>query len=235
MQTYPTLYTDRFGTLNTVIYNDFDKLSMELDGLKFSGSEFTDFVLEAGQALTDAQRARFSFFEHTLFSETMQEKARVRALCDCTFHATVPQTLINKETLALIPIEMEVEYFVGKAREERGGIEDEHVKLSFTLGEEVFSGKSGYFEMAFDQIHAQFKDRYAFKNCYGCLYGDYSIYGSSSLGTLLCYEKQRERYLGAEDKEQYADLMAEQGFEMLQEIYCCDQYEMRKVGTGYRG
>jgi hypothetical protein len=65
------------------------------------------------------------------------------------------------------------------------------------------------------------------------MYGDYSIYGQSSFGTMLCFVKQKDSYKGARNKHEYMELAGD--YQQVQEIYCCDQYEIRTPGAGYRG
>jgi hypothetical protein len=94
-------------------------------------------------------------------------------------------------------------------------------------------GKSGHIEGAFDVLREQLGDRYKFKNCYGCLYGDYSVYGSGAFGSMLCYVNQKNEYKKVKTKDEYMNLTND--FAIVQEIYCCDKFETRKAGTGYRG
>ena len=50
-------------------------------------------------------------------------------------------------------------------------------------------------------IGSEFSDK--FKNCYGCMYGDYSVYGQSGFGSMLCYVNQKDEYIKVRTKEDY--------------------------------
>ncbi len=51
---------------------------------------------------------------------------------------------------------------------------------------------------------------------------------------MLCFAAQKEKYKKVNNKQEYMDLETDEAI-TVQEIYCCDQYEVRKAGAGYRG
>ena len=110
---YKGIYEDEFGKTEIKIENDFENLFLEIDGVKFIGSEFSDFAIDETQNYSKIQLERFSFYA--------------------------------------IP------------------------------------------------IHGTDK----FKNCYGCMYGDYSVYGQSGFGSMLCYVNQKDEYIKVRTKEDY--------------------------------
>ena len=65
------------------------------------------------------------------------------------------------------------------------------------------------------------------------MYGDYSVYGQSSFGSMLCFKNQKEEYSKVRTKAEYLKLGAPERY--VQEVYCCDHYEIRKKSVGYRG
>ena len=88
-------------------------------------------------------------------------------------------------------------------------------------------------EIILDQIQKQFKGNYHFKNCYGCLYGDYSVFGQGLMSSILCFKNQKEAYLQVDTKDEYMELDIHDS--QQQEIFCCDAYEIRDRNVGYRG
>ena len=127
-----------------------------------------------------------------------------------------------------------IEYDLGKKRAKpKGGLDFENVRLSLSIRQFEFEGTGDFFEIAFDEIQKKFDNKYCFKNCYGCMFGDYSVYGQSSFGTMLCFVTQKEKYKQVSNKQEYMELTNDH--KQVQEIFCCDEYEIRKTGAGYRG
>ncbi|NQY29453.1 MAG: hypothetical protein HRT69_08275 [Flavobacteriaceae bacterium] len=222
---YKGTFTDAFGTTEIVVVNDFDILSVEVDGIRFEGEEFDDFQIIDKEKHTIAQLQRFTFIEDTI--------------CDYKITVFIPQVILNKQNDSKVITDLIVEYKVGKPTINKR-IESRKIKLLLNLGNEKFEGTSEvYIDDAFDKIINQFKGKYAFKNCYGCLYSDYSPYGQQGFGGLFCFVQQKEKYLKVKippDSYKY-DYISEfnNGFDVVQEIYCCDKYKIRKSGVGYRG
>jgi hypothetical protein len=227
---YYGTYKDRFGETEIIVSNDFKILSLEIDGVKFSGPEFSGLAIIDKEKYSSSQSDRFSFFPANIDPE----KEDYPTLCDCTFNILVPQMIIDTKTQKLFSVNLSIHYHLGKERtKSRGGLEVEEVAISLEIFGKKYNGTGGYIEEAFDQIKDQFSDEYKFKNCYGCLYSDYSVYGQSSFGTMLCFVNQKEKYLKVKNKNDYLKLHSD--FQQVQEIYCCSAYEIRRRGTGYRG
>jgi hypothetical protein len=128
---------------------------------------------------------------------------------------------------------MQIEYLIGKeSSKPRGGLESEEVNVTIKIGDKVYSESSDLIEIAFDKISRQIANKYKFRNCYGCMYGDYSVYGQSGFGTMLCFVGQKDKYLQVKDKSAYMNL--DTTYSQVQEIYCCDSFEIREKGIGYR-
>lgn len=228
---YNGTYTDDFGTTAIIVENDFENLCTEIDGVKFSGSEFADLFIVDKSNYTSQQLKRFTFFSIPILNKNIIEEA----LCSCIFEITIPQLIIDKTTYSEFYSDLKIEYLLGGVRPKpRGGLEDEKIKLSLKIEEKIYTGTSGFIEGAFDQIRNQFEDKYQFKNCYGCMFGDYSVYGQSGFGTMLCFVSEREKYKEVTNKWEYMELNTDK-VTNVQEIYCCDNYEIRKTGAGYRG
>jgi len=227
---YKGLYKDSFGTLEIEIENDFNMLSMELDGVEFRGPEFADICIVDKSKYSDTQLKRFTFLSMSVY----QTNIIVESLCNCSFETVVPQVIIDKLNHSEFYADLMIEYSLGNVRPKpRGGLDHDQVKLTLTINDKLYSGTGGYMEEAFDHIRGQIADKYQLKNCYGCMYGDYSVYGQSSFGSMLCFLSQKEKYNKVTNKHEYMELDAADRH--VQEIYCCDKYEIRKRGAGYRG
>ncbi len=227
---YKGFYKDETGTTEIIIYNDFKCLSVEIDGVKFQGREFSDLIIIDKEKYSSDQRKRFTFYPTAVYGTEIIEES----LCNCSFHLTIPQVLIDLKVQEEFLTELTVDYFLGKERPKpQRGIDREEMIIFTEIENKKMEGRGGYIEDAFDALREQFGDRYKFKNCYGCLYSDYSVYGNSAFGSMLCYVNQKEEYLKVKSKDDYLKLTND--FAIVQEIYCCDKFEIRKASTGYRG
>lgn len=230
MLKYKGFYKDSFGAQEIVLENDLNMLAMEIDGVKFRGSEFSDMSIVNKSQYSDTQLKRFTFHSLCVYQTNIIEES----LCNCSFEIVVPQAIIDKLNHAEFYANLTIEYSLGNVRPEPGaGIEYEKVKLTLTIDGKLYTGTGDYIEVAFDQIRDQIKDKFLLKNCYGCMYGDYSVYGQSSFGSMLCFLSQKESYGKVTNKSEYLQL--DEADRQVQEIYCCDQFEIRKYGAGYRG
>lgn len=227
---YKGFYKDSFGTQQIEVVNNFNMLTMKVDGVEFYGFAFDDLSVEDKSKYTDAQLERFTFLRTPLY----QTDGYVESLCNCSIGIVVPQVIIDKLNLSQFSSDLKIEYAFGKPRPKPGsGIEYEHVTLTLSIAANTYTGSGQDVEVAFDKIRNQITDKYQLKNCYGCQYGDYSVFGQSSFGSMRCFANQKEQYNQVISKAEYLQLSAP--CRHVQEIYCCDQYEIRKYGAGYRG
>ena len=110
------------------------------------------------------------------------------------------------------------------------------LKFTFFLDHDRFeTDASGYFETGLDRIKKHYQDKLHFKNCYGCMYGDYSYAGNAMFGSMCCFRKNKPAYIVVSSKLDYERLFPEGCESGFQEIYYCDEFEIRKKGVGYRG
>jgi hypothetical protein len=231
VEIYKGLYKDNLGTREIVIENDSYTLTTEIDGVIFNGSEFDDLTVDDKTKYTDHQLARFTFLKTPIYeSDRISE-----TLCDCLFEIVTPQVIIDKVNNIQINSDLKIEIILGHARSERPGqgIEFEYVTLSLEIAGKMYTGRSEYFESSFDKIRDQIGDKYHLKNCYGCMYGDYSVGGQGCFGSMHCFRNQKVEYSKVTNKSEYMELAPPYRF--VQEIYCCDQFEIRSKGAGYRG
>ena len=99
---------------------------------------------------------------------------------------------------------------------------------------ELFKSEGDFFESLFEGIQNQFNGRYILKNCFGCLYSDYSVYGQGALGSMICFVRQKDEYVKVKNKSEYEGNLTGD-YDIVQEIFRCDKFQARRKGTGYRG
>jgi len=229
--TYKGFYKDSLGACPIEIENDFSTLTTTIEGVSFIGSEFDDLTVDDKLKYTARQLARFTFLKTPIY----QTDRFVETLCNCSIEAVIPQVIIDKVNNTEFYADLTFKNSLGKPRSEKPGTGTEHesVTLSLTIAGATYTGTSGDVEGAFDGIFKQINDKYHLKNCYGCMYSDYSVYGQSTFGSMLCFRNQKEVYSKVRTKAEYLKLDPPEGY--VQEIYCCDQYAVRKLGVGYRG
>jgi hypothetical protein len=228
---YYGTYSDAFGTAAIVIENDFENLSAEIGGVKFMGCELSSMSIIDKSNYSEEQLERFTLWSIPIYNTNIAEEC----LCNCLFKFTISQRIIDKTTNIESVNALTIECALGKERPmPKSGLEFEKVRLCLSIGQFEFEGTGDFFEIAFDEIKKQLDNKYCFKNCYGCMFGDYSVYGQSSFGTMLCFVSQKEKYKDVTNKQEYMELTTDETAN-VQEIYCCDKYEIRKVGAGYRG
>lgn len=227
---YFGLYKDDLGTVDICIFNDFKKIYVEIDGVQFSGKEFSDLSILEENKYTHKQLERFTFLSNPFNKTELVPKT----LCNCIFDIIIPQTIIVKQNHTLLEVDLNMRYGLGNVRQQpvTGGLTFEDIRLMLTIDNKTFSGQGDIIETALNHINQQFDGLYQFRNCYGCMYGDYSVFGQSSFGTMLCFVDHKEQYLNISDKNDYMKI---ENDKEVQEIYSCNQYEMRKTRMGYRG
>jgi hypothetical protein len=221
---YKGRYIDSHGSVPIELHNDFSQLSCVIDDVRFSGDEFTSLRYYMSHGYTDEQLSRFSFYNEPN-----------EMLCDCTFIIEVPQILIDLGSRNEIPVIADVTYVVGKARShDTGGIASEAVTMTIPLDGTVYKGYGDSFEAAMHMLHTQWEGRYIFKNCFGCAFSDYSPAGNSSFGTMMCFLAQKDKYLAIDSKDAFLEELTDD-YEIVQEIFWCKYFEIRRKGAGYRG
>jgi hypothetical protein len=227
---YKGSYKDSSGTCAIEVENDFNHLTIAIDGVVFIGSEFDDLTVDDRSKYTAEQLARFTFLRTPIY----QTDRFIETLCNCSIEVVMPQVVIDRLNTTEFYADLTITNSLGKPRPEQGrGIDHESVTLSIVIAGTEYTGTGNDFEGAFDGVFKQVRDKYHFKNCYGCLYSDYSVYGQSTFGSMLCFRNQKDEYSKVTTKNEYLKLGPPDGY--VQETYCCDQFEIRKEGVGYRG
>lgn len=234
MQAYTIKYTDKKGSVNTIILNKFNEdsnfcLFLEINGVNFQGSSFDDFEIIDKENYSSAQLKRFTLNKLNYHNS----EDFVLELCNCTLEILIPVQIIEINNNKVLQIELKMELKLGKPKE-NGGIDFEHAIFCLRIENEQFKSEDDMIETGLENLQNQFESKYAFKNCFGCLYSDYSPYGNEFFGSMQCFREKKEAYLNANNKMDYISL-ADEGFIVVQETYLCDEFKQRIKNTGYRG
>ena len=229
---YVGIYKDAFGIVDIIIHNDFKKISLKIEEVEFEGSEFDALEIVNKHLCSIQQLERFALSRTQIYGTDNF----VEELCNCTFNVNIPQLVISSKTQEEFAVDMNVEYVLGDERPLNigGGLRFEKIYLSFKILDESFKSEGDLFESLFEDIQGQFNGRYILKNCFGCLYSDYSIYGHGALGSMMCFVRQKGEYIKVKNKSEYESNLTDD-YDIVQEIFLCDKFQARRKGTGYRG
>ena len=208
---YDAIYTDSGGSFPIKIKNDFKYLSFTIRGIDFIATDFDDVEIHNIEQRKDAAIQQFTWIKNALSHYSLQIQ--------------LPLNIINVGTQQLFHCESHLNITMKE--------EIYTARLNFELCGEHYHASSDHFESLFDQIQRQFLGKYRFKNCYGCLYADYSVFGQAQMGTMGCFKMQKCQYLAVKNKDDYMRLDDVEF--CLQEIYCCEDYNIRDRNVGYRG
>jgi len=116
---YYGTYTNDFGTTAIIIENDFENLSVEIDGVKFKGPEFSDMELVDKASYTEKQLERFTRWSIPILNTDIIEQA----LCNYSFELLVSQIIIDKIKNIEIDSTLTIECKSGKERPKpKGGL-----------------------------------------------------------------------------------------------------------------
>jgi len=211
----PAIYTDKHGTIQTIIINNSLTLTIDLDGTSFSGDTFVFFRPAATQPLPD----RFTLGE-------------LGQLTNYTLSCRIPISTWKEGTHVPGFLLFTVDY---KEDETRLDWNAPYFDFSFALEDSIIEiGKLSQFEGVFEILEKKLPANITVKTCYTCLYSDYSVYGNDLFGAMLCFRNIKEQYLKTRGKEKYMDIM--DNFDrFVQETYVCEDFASRIKGTGYRG
>jgi hypothetical protein len=232
-------YTDSSGSVSTQVENfpsenGSSHLWMEIEGVSFSGVSFDDFHVDSYKKHAAEKLERFTFNEYI---NSTNPELDTYYLCNCRLDISIPVTVIKTNTQEEFASVLNVSLELGLPST-HGALDYESAIFSLHLEQEYFQGsESADFEEGLDHLRSAMGKKYHFKNCYGCLYSDYSPYGHGFFNSLMCFKKQKKAYLDLSAKFSKSDYfkVIKQGYSQVQEIYCCPSFEMRLPKTGYRG
>lgn len=216
-QRYPGTYSDDHGLEVIEITNDGDELRLKVRGVEFYGSDFDG--LEPEESTAPALLEQFTL-NH-------------RDLCGCELSWEMPIVIIEQEHELLGRLEITLSL---GAPAPNGGIDHEELSITLCYGEHRVEsvGGSGWFEDALVSIASQLPNSASMKSCFGCLYADYSPYGSGLFGSMMCFEGARAEYLAVRSKSDFLALH-DRYTRIVQETFSCPSFTKRIRGTGYRG
>ncbi len=225
--TYPTIYKDKHGEVKTKIVNRFDEktpspLFLNINGVKFHGSSFDDFELTVPNNYSDGSLNRFTFNKVKIWNSDTY----VLELCNCELHFQLPIKIIDIQNNTIIYSKLSVGLHLGKPAK-NGGIDFENAIFETTINKKSYISKGDVFEEALIDLQTQFNGKYRFKNCFGCLYSDYSPFGNGFFGGLLCFRNCKTGYLNAKSKRHLIELIEKHGF-AVQETWCCKEFKEKK-------
>lgn len=232
-----TTYTDSKGSVLTAIKNHPSEdgssyLLLDIDGVLFKGSSFDDFEVINHDTYSSQQLERFTFNEYPAY----QSQAATYDLCNCKLDVEIPCIIIRKSNQEELPTLLHLSLELGPPSK-NNSIEYESAIFSLHLEQAYFQHEAAYFEDGLDGLKNAMGSNYHFKNCYGCLYADYSPYGLGFFNSLMCFKQQKAAYIKLcknFSKRDYFELI-DKGFGLVQETYVCDSFESRPPQTGYRG
>jgi hypothetical protein len=232
-----TTYTDAVGSVATQIQNFPSEdgnsyLLMEIEGVLFRGNSFDDFEVLDYDTYSTEQLERFTFNKHLAY----QSKATIYDLCNCKLEVKIPIVIIKKSTQEELESVLNLSLELGSPSA-NGGIDHESAIFSLHLEQEYFQQEGDVFEVGLDGLKKAIGANYHFKNCYGCLYADYSPYGLGFFNSLMCFKQQKEAYIALSANFSKSDYfkVIDKGFGLVQETYTCPSFEIRLPKTGYRG
>lgn len=220
---YKGTYQDSFGIEEVTIANDFTDISFKLGDFNFVGRHFDDFELNDYENFSAEQLKRFTFKSINIY----QSDKKSYELKDFILSFTIPVTILNLETKQTTSSNLFIKLDINSIDN------DTKIFLKIVYNDQEYSGTSSVFEGAADQINKQINGEFTIKNCFWCLYSDYSVYGQGLAGSMLCFLKYKDQYLKVQSKDDYMELPND--VPLIQEIYTCDSFDPRKSGTGYRG
>lgn len=210
----PAVYTDKQGTITTTIINDSNWLTIELDGILFTGATFISFEPETTHSLPD----RFTLNQ---YGELINYQLSFRiSLSAWKGGMQIPGYLLGN---------------IVYNEDTNNAYNQPYFHFLFEVENDIIEiGKMQEFEGVFERLKGKLPDNIILKACYTCLYSDYSVAGSDIFGSMLCFRNAKETYLKVTNKGEYMDMM--DNFDRLvQETYLCEEFAPRTKNVGYRG
>lgn len=218
---YPAVYSDLNGSEATFLDNDGERLCLVVRGVTFYGSDFDALVPEQ-----NSNSIVLSAFTLNNFGEL------------CSYHL---------EFQVMLPLLSDTGdthgNFTFKLRlgdpAEHGGIQSYGLCIKLSYKENEFDAIhapefSTDFETQLLALNRQLPASLLPKCCFNCQYSDYSVFGQSFFGSMMCFRNIKNDYSRIRTKDEFMRIMDK--FERrVQEIYLCSDFQKRIPGAGYRG
>jgi hypothetical protein len=210
-------YTDVNGTINTIMFNDGENLSVTLRGINFSGDDFDS--LSPAEGSNEDLLKHFKFCHGDLCSCTME--------CEIEIPVQANDDLIDGSLIIVLELGNPLP---------SGYIDKEilHLTLKYDNRLIMGSGESGWFEDELIEIQKQLLNGDYIKSCINCAYSDYSPFGHGLFGKMMCFRNKKEEYSKVRSKDEFWEVH-DYYDRLVQETYLCEEFEKRVPGTGYRG
>ncbi|MHC5309155.1 DUF6304 family protein [Myroides sp. LJL116] len=219
MQVYKGILTTKWGSYEAIITNDFKQFYLQVGKVLFEGSDFGSLELKSHNIYNSSD---LNIFDLEVYKNGQQEYLE---LVNYILRFELPLNLIDTKLKEEFSVEAKCFYT------QREGVD--RTQISFSIHDELFEAAGDFLELVFDELQHAFKGRYRFKNCYGCLFADYSVYGQGVIGPMLCFKNQKQAYLKIVTKQEYLNL--DEPDALQQELYCCEDFQSRDIVVGYRG
>lgn len=220
-------WTNLFNEANYVVQHG---LMLELEKAEFGGDAFDGLELMNEAELSKTELERFTLVRQRI----LEGKEEMIELTDYSLEFDLPIRMINieknKEEIVETQLTVKRKFLEGEK-----GREYSSMTLEFLLNGEKVKLDGDVFEVLLLGLKEKMKDEYYMKNCFGCLYSDYSPYGNDTFGDMLCFRNNKENYAKVNDKTSMFKTMEETAILNVQEIHLCDQFKPRISPIGYRG
>lgn len=214
--TYQGIFKNEYKEVPIEISNDGYELSFMIEKLKFRATSLKEWGLCNEDEIDDN-----TFDILSLASQIKQQGVSLVTeylLKDCTIMISVPQQVLDNNTLKEITVPLQVLVEIsGNAT---------NISLSVTLDQtEVKVHEKASFDTALKELIELFGRKYTIFNCYTCCYSGYNIYTRPDFGGLQCYKKFGEKILKVDDSTSYLSVH-NLGYETVQETYLCDKFQL---------
>lgn len=231
---------------NNLLDNRFDEaLTMTIDGVDFCGMDFCDWSVRDMTSLEHAEE-RFQLIKWGSrdlgYQYDLQRFRLSVAIPVIAVESTSGKNLLAMLEFALehLPANNDDDnglYFCDDKPVSRDQVVCQYFQLR--IKEECFAAKYPKvdFDQSLQQICREFRGKYYLRNCFGCLYSDYSPLGRDNFGSMLCFLGVADDYLkikGFGDEENYWRIYSHG--KQRQEVFLCKAFQKRiKNNGGYRG
>ncbi len=226
-------YNDDFGQAIVQIKNDGKILQMFLRNVEFTGVDFYNF--EPSNHAHDIELAQFNLFGGELCAYILDCEVPLLFVEDGQTYESILHihveygepvdnqqgTLIRDPNGNLIKSNKQIEHEVLQ------------LKVNFHGNSFESGGESNYnsFDEQLIELQALFPENAYLKTCWSCAFSDYPPSGSGQFGGLACFRNNKEEYLCVRTKRELMSIWDKRA-ELVQEIYCCPEFEKRQPGQG---
>lgn len=231
-------------------------LTFEIDGYRFRGG-FFEFELDTPEKY-DISALPFDILKYGGSTIKRQDGTEYKtaysyALQKYEFEVSIPIKVIRVSDRADMEAHIALKYASGgKTAENMVVMCDGNevsmeictvTEFSLHIGEEIYYGKkTADFETALLGINSQLGEKYDMQCCFTCQFSEYSPYGNSEFGSMMCFGRHKDRYIELNEQKNLHRYLCDLGNgdaaeteQGIQEVGLCGNYESRISYSGYRG